>query len=89
MGLAKGVYPLLDLVVVLNQAWFMGAFFLISGWFVRRRATILGLTGGGGISLGYILAPHVSNGLIGSLGFHLPSSYRIIIATPVIGFVIE
>ena len=26
---------------------------------------------------------------IGSVGFHLPSSYSIIIATPVIGFVIE
>ena len=42
---------------------------LISGWFVQRRGTILGLTGGGGISLGYILAPHVSHALIDAFGW--------------------
>ena len=42
---------------------------LISGWFMRRRGTIFGLTGGGGISLGYIIFPHISHALIEAFGW--------------------
>lgn len=42
---ADGSASLLDLVVVLNQAWFMGAFFLISGWFVPGSVDRHGVAG--------------------------------------------
>lgn len=42
---------------------------LVSGWFDRHRALVLGIVGGGGISLGYTLTPIIAAGLIGGFGW--------------------
>lgn len=67
---------LLDLLVVVNQAWFMGAFFLISGWFVPGSVDRHGVAGFirgrllrlGVPFLGYVLALRPLYVLAGSWG---------------------